>query len=82
LELLGQTGEALEEVARTEDLARTIEITTDEGTENYPAFVIALQVINHATDHRSHIATILTQLGHEPPDLDLWSYDQGGLSRT
>jgi uncharacterized damage-inducible protein DinB len=82
LEVLSQTGEALEEVARTDDLARIVEIKTEEGTEQYPAFVFALQVINHATDHRSHIATILTQLGHEPPDIDLWSYNEAGLSRA
>jgi uncharacterized damage-inducible protein DinB len=82
LEVLDQTGEALEEVARTDDLTRDVEIVTDEGTEHYPAFVIALQAINHATDHRSHIATILTQLGHQPPEIDLWSYNEAGLSRT
>lgn len=33
-----------------------------------------VQVINHATEHRSHVATILTQLGIEPPDLSGWAY--------
>lgn len=34
------------------------------------------QVINHATDHRSQIATILTQLGIQPPDLDGWEFNE------
>jgi uncharacterized damage-inducible protein DinB len=38
------------------------------------ASVFLTQVINHATDHRSQIATALTQLGVEPPSLDAWSF--------
>jgi uncharacterized damage-inducible protein DinB len=35
-----------------------------------------LQAINHATEHRTHIATILTQQGVEPPVLDGWHYNE------
>jgi uncharacterized damage-inducible protein DinB len=38
------------------------------------ASVFLTQVINHATDHRSQIATALTQLGVEPPILDSWTF--------
>lgn len=82
LEVLDQTGAALEAVAADLDPQKVIEIVTDEGTTQIPAFVVLLQAVNHATDHRSHIATILTQLGHQPPELDLWSYDDAGLSRA
>jgi uncharacterized damage-inducible protein DinB len=34
-----------------------------------------IQAINHAVDHRSHIATLLSQQGIELPDLDGWSYN-------
>lgn len=40
----------------------------------YAAGMILNQVINHATEHRSQIATMLTQLGIEPPDLSGWAY--------
>jgi len=40
-----------------------------------PAAVFLIQAINHATEHRSQIKTILTQHGVEPPDLDGWAYD-------
>ncbi|HEU4750624.1 MAG TPA: DinB family protein [Acidimicrobiia bacterium] len=82
IEVLEQTGAALEKVAADLDPKRIIEIVTDEATTQIPGFVILLQAVNHATDHRSHIATILTQLGHEPPELDLWSYNEAGLSRA
>jgi uncharacterized damage-inducible protein DinB len=42
-----------------------------EGT---PKTIILTQVINHATEHRAQIMTILTQLGIQPPELDSWTY--------
>lgn len=35
-----------------------------------------VQIINHATEHRAQVATILTQLGIEPPDVSGWAYMQ------
>jgi uncharacterized damage-inducible protein DinB len=32
------------------------------------------QAINHATEHRAQVATILTQQGIEPPDMSGWAY--------
>lgn len=31
---------------------------------------------NGGADHRSHLATILTTLGVEPPDVDAWAYGE------
>jgi len=75
-EILERTGAALEEVAAGLNQEKTIEVNRPEGAVTIPAFVILLQAVNHATDHRSHIATILTQLGIEPPGLDLWDYNE------
>lgn len=36
--------------------------------------VILIQAINHATEHRSQIMTILTHQAIEPPVLDGWTY--------
>jgi uncharacterized damage-inducible protein DinB len=33
-----------------------------------------LQAVNHGTEHRSQVATVLTQLGVEPPGMDGWTY--------
>jgi uncharacterized damage-inducible protein DinB len=35
---------------------------------------LMVQAINHATEHRAQVATILTQLGLEPPDMSGWGY--------
>lgn len=48
-------------------------IERDPG-ELIPASVILVQAINHATEHRGHAATILTQLGIAPPAMDGWHY--------
>ena len=39
-----------------------------------PASLLYVQAINHATEHRSQIATILTQQGIEPPDVSGWAW--------
>lgn len=41
-----------------------------------PMRVFLIQAINHATEHRSQIMTILTQLGIEPPSLSGWAFDR------
>jgi uncharacterized damage-inducible protein DinB len=45
------------------------------------AFIPIVQAINHATEHRSHVMTILTQLGIEPPVLDAWHWNEDPASR-
>lgn len=50
----------------------------DDEDENIvwpiPAGFLLTQVINHATEHRAQIMTILTQQGIEPPDLSGWAF--------
>jgi len=36
--------------------------------------IILTQAINHSTEHRAHIMTIITQQGIEPPEVDGWAY--------
>ncbi len=38
-----------------------------------PAVTVYVQAINHATEHRSQIATILTQQGVESPNFSGWA---------
>ncbi|MBX0328581.1 hypothetical protein K2Z83_12925 [Oscillochloris sp. ZM17-4] len=40
----------------------------------YPLASLIVQEVTHATEHRTQIATIITQLGMEPPDLSTWQY--------
>ena len=66
----------LEEAATHADEDRKVKVTGDDppGTWWMPVSLFLLQGVNHGTEHRSQVATILTQLGVEPPDLDGWAY--------
>ncbi len=52
----------------------TVEIDWDGTLRDVPKTILLTQAINHATEHRSQIMTILTQLGVQPQDLDAWTY--------
>ena len=39
-------------------------------------WVVMLQVINHATEHREQISSMLSALGVTAPDLDGWAYGE------
>jgi uncharacterized damage-inducible protein DinB len=39
-------------------------------------WVVMLQAINHATEHREQISSMLTAVGVTPPDLDGWAYGE------
>jgi len=46
------------------------------GSYEYANTIVLTQAINHATEHRAHINTILTSLDIEPLDLDGWMYGE------
>ena len=48
--------------------------TGPEGAAQYKLASLMIQAINHATEHRTQVSTILTQLGLEPPDMTGWQY--------
>ena len=66
----------LERAAAKPDMDRKVKVTGDDppGTWWLPVSLFLLQAVNHSTEHRSHIATILTQLGIEAPNMDGWTY--------
>src|SRR5712691_1962638 len=66
----------LEEAAARAGQDRRVQVTGDDppGTWWMPVSLFLLQAVNHGTEHRSQVATILTQLGVEPPEMDGWTY--------
>jgi len=71
LEVVRQTGARLREAATSIDGDEPIQ--RDPG-ELIPASVILVQAINHGNEHRAQAATILTQLGITPPQIDGWHF--------
>jgi uncharacterized damage-inducible protein DinB len=71
-----RSGEGLIAVAGTVVPTDIVRGTYRGEPYELPVMVLLMQSIHHATDHRSQIATILSQLGIEPPDLSVWAYDE------
>jgi uncharacterized damage-inducible protein DinB len=71
---LTRSNEELERFAAGDGPGRLIEWTRDGFDRTMPASLFLVQTVNHSTEHRSQILTILTQTGHEPPELDGWSF--------
>ena len=68
------SGEALLGLARDEaSLAKMSRRQEPEGWFVEP-WVLMVQIINHATEHREQIKSMLTALGVTPPDVDGWTY--------
>lgn len=62
--------------ARAGQEERKVQVTGDDPPGKWwmPVPLFLVQAINHGTEHRSQVATILTQLGLEPPDMAGWAY--------
>ena len=70
------SGEGLLALARGE-LGQPLkpQLQTTDGYFVEP-WVVMVQAINHATEHREQICSMLSALGVTPPDLDGWSYGE------
>ncbi len=80
-ELTRRSGEELIRIAERAEPPRVLRGTwrTRPRTWRDKPFAIQatiplVQAINHSTEHRSHVATILSQLGIRPPAMDAWGY--------
>lgn len=71
-----QSGDSLIAIAAQVQPTQLVRVVWQGETHLLPATLILIQAINHATEHRSQIATILSQHGVEPPESDGWSFEQ------
>jgi uncharacterized damage-inducible protein DinB len=69
-----RTGAALVEFARADPPDHKVERRRRGQVEMVDLSTVAIQAINHATEHRAHINTILGQKAAEPPPLDGWAF--------
>jgi len=49
-----------------------LEVHTKLGPQ--PVGIVLAQIVNHATEHRAHICTVLGAHGMQPPALDAFAY--------
>lgn len=73
-ESLHNTGAGLIEWVQKVQADELVQIDWDGTPRNVPKTILLTQAINHATEHRAQIATILTHLGIEPPSMDGWTF--------
>ncbi len=70
------SGEGLLALARDEpSQPLKTQLQTTDGYFVEP-WVVMVQAINHATEHREQICSMLSALGVTPPDLDGWTYGE------
>ena len=75
-EVASTIGEALLALTRNEASIPTKgRLQTRDGFFVEP-WVVMVQVINHATEHREQISSMLSALSVTPPDLDGWRYGE------
>ena len=74
-ESLNGSGEKLLEFAGDESKLPTTRLKTRDEYDVEP-WVIMVQIINHATEHREQIKSLLTALGVTPPSIDGWDYGE------
>ena len=67
------SGEGLLRLAKRDGLSLDSRLQTRDGYYTEP-WVVMLQAINHATEHREQIKSMLSALGVTPPDIDGWDY--------
>ena len=73
-EAVGVIGEGLLALARdASSKVLEVQIHSEDGYVIEP-WVIVIQLINHATEHREQIKSMLSALGVKPPRVDGWGY--------
>ncbi|MDO8670539.1 MAG: DinB family protein [Dehalococcoidia bacterium] len=70
------SGEALLLIAPQIDPDRSLQISRRGVPTVILAGILVIQAINHGTEHRAHVVSILSQLGVAPPALDGWRYGE------
>ena len=74
-EVAHKSGEGLLALARGEQKPFETRLRTRDGFYTEP-WVVMLQAINHATEHREQIKSMLSALGITPPNIDGWDYGE------
>jgi len=70
-----RSGEGLLALARGDTKPLNNPLQTTDGFYVDP-WVVMVQIINHATEHREQIKSMLTALGVTPPSIDGWDYGE------
>ena len=76
-ERLFGSGTAFIDLADQLDAETTVTATFEDAEWQIRAMVPLIQAINHGTEHREQIKSMMTAAGITPPTIDLWAYSAG-----
>ncbi len=68
------SGEKLIALAEQWEPSQILQLSYQGQSYEVPAIFVLIQAVNHATDHRSQVATLLSQQDITLPELDGWAY--------
>lgn len=74
--VLAKTAEAWRALVRDWPQNAAKDFPYEGKVETMPISVFITQVVNHATEHRAHIRTIVSTHGITPPEIDGWSWQE------
>lgn len=72
--MLQQSGEKLIELAQSPEARSEVQVEFEGRTFTLPVALFVTQAVNHATEHRTNITTILAANDIQPPEIDGWAY--------
>ena len=68
--------DGIRELAATMDPEATIAGDRDGEPATVRAWVLIAQAVDHVSEHRAHVGSILGAHGLPTPDLDVWAYEE------
>jgi uncharacterized damage-inducible protein DinB len=71
-----RTGNDLIEIAENLDASTILRGTWRGEPYELPIMVLIIQALNHGTEHRTHIGSLMGYQGIEGPDSDGWAYGE------
>jgi uncharacterized damage-inducible protein DinB len=74
-EYIARSGQSLIEVAAKMSMTDYARWSDRGQDESMLAVRLAIQALDHGSEHRAQVRTILSQIGIEPPEIDGWAYD-------
>lgn len=80
-EAAARSGDGLLSLAKGETRPLADTLRTKDGYDVAP-WVVMVQAINHATEHREQIKSMLSALGVTPPDIDGWDFGEAAGALT
>ncbi len=80
--LANNAGRGLVDFAAAFEPGRLYACDWDDGNDyNVPVEILLVQAINHSTEHRTQVITILSQHGVQVPELSGWTYFEDTVLR-